>query len=110
MYNDGIKSLVQLLKDSGYQVFQDVARPSTPYPYLVYSFVSDKAMRRSNTVLEHHHLYQLSLFTAHDADDLVALTNVLDDHGVLYEPWASQSANENDDVITNFYTYITVLG
>lgn len=110
MYNDGIKSLVQLLKGAGYQMFQDVAKPNTPYPYLVYSFVSDRPVRRSNTVLEHHHLYQLSLFTAHDATDLMVLNTVLDAHGVLYEPWQSQANNENDDVITNFYSYITVLG
>lgn len=104
-----IKQISSLLKKAGYLVFQNKALSNTAYPYLVYSFVSERRKSASNSVYQHLYDYQLSLFTAGAESELSKLTQVLDDNGVLYERFSQTQGDDNDDTITNFYTYLEVI-
>lgn len=86
-------------------MFQDVAT-GTDYPYLVYTFVSDRAVRRSNKAISHVRQYSVSLYTTGTANDLTLVCAVLDQGSVPYQAFVSQAGSENDDVVTNFYTYV----
>lgn len=97
------------LKKAGFSVYQDKANINTPYPYLVYSFVSEKHHTASNQISIHFHSYQLSLFTTGSASELKKLTDVLDENGLAYERFQSTQGDENDDTVTNFFTYFEVL-
>lgn len=102
-----IKQLSELLKSAGYTVYQDIAI-GTRYPYCVYNFVSDSARRASNKAVTHVREYQLSLYSTEDATCLDKLTGLLDGAGVVYEPFVGVAGNENDDTVTNYYTYVHI--
>lgn len=102
---DNISAISQLIKDAGFKVYQDIA-PATEYPYCVYTFVDDRKKRLSNQVMAHVRQYQLSYFSTGDATDLDNLMRVLDDAHIQYEDFAGQPGQENDDTVTNYYTYL----
>lgn len=95
------------LKSSGLKVFRDKAPKNTAFPYLVYSSgnVSEVwgSSKSGATLCE----YQISLFTTGTEQELLPINRLLND--IPHQPWRSQQADENDDTITNFFTFVRVL-
>lgn len=95
------------IKSSGLPLFRDRAPKGEKLPYLVYSsgIVSEVwgASASQRTLCE----YQLSLFTYGTEKDLFPINRLLSD--IPHQPWSQQQGDENDDRITNFYTFVRVL-
>lgn len=100
------QDLRQALKSTKYQVFRDKAKKNTPYPYIVYSFISEEQKRASGRIYKSLPLYQVSLFTADTEMDIEPLKKSLDEAGFSFAPFMSIQGDENDDTITNFFTQV----
>ncbi|HFJ5144221.1 TPA: hypothetical protein ACGUXD_001061 [Enterococcus faecium] len=94
------------LKSTKLPVFRDKARLGTMYPYIVYSNVSNSKKMASGKVYKKLPYYQVSLFTAGTEQDLRVLEHALENAGILYTDFVGIQGDENDDTITNFYTYV----
>ncbi|MDT2850176.1 hypothetical protein P7H60_13560 [Vagococcus carniphilus] len=100
------KELSKLLKETGYPVFRDQSPDEKDYPYIVYSFVGENDKRASGKVLNHMPLYQVSLFTKGIEEDFRPIKNLLSKNTVGFSSMRSIPANENDNLITNFFIYV----
>ena len=87
------EKLKSTLKDTGFPVFRDKAKKGTDYPYIVYSSVNKGRKKASGKVFRRLPYYQISFFTDGDELDLLPLEKAME-------------ADENDDTITNFFTYV----
>lgn len=100
------EKLKATLKGTGYPVFRDKAKKGTDYSYIVYSIVSKGRKKASGKVFKRLPYYQISFFTDGDELDLLTLEKALEVANIPFSPFASQQGDENDDTITNFYTYV----
>ena len=50
--------------------------------------------------------YQISFYTTGTEKDLIALENALEEAGIPYTDFVGIQGDENDDTVTNFYTYV----
>lgn len=100
------EKLKATLKGTGFPVFRDKAKKGTDYPYVVYSIVSKSRKIASGKVFKRLPYYQISFFTDGDELDLLPLEKALEAATIPFAPFASQQGDENDDTITNFYSYV----
>lgn len=94
------------LKSVGVPVTRDKAEKGTDYPYIVYSNVSQGKKMASSKVHRRMPYYQISIYTTGTEKDLIALENALEEAGIPYTDFVGIQGDENDDTVTNFYTYV----
>lgn len=94
------------LKSVGVPVTRDKAEKGTDYPYIVYSNVSQGKKMASSKVHRRMPYYQISFYTTGTEKDLIALENALEEAGIPYTDFVGIQGDENDDTVTNFYTYV----
>ncbi|WP_342080491.1 hypothetical protein [Enterococcus faecalis] len=94
------------LKTVGVPVTRDKAEKGTDYPYIVYSNVSKGKKMASSKVHRRLPYYQISFFTTGTEKDLTDLENALENAGIPYADFVGIQGDENDDTVTNFYTYV----
>lgn len=97
------------LKKTNYPVFRNLAPKNIAFPYLVYSFVSESRKVVSGKTFKRLPYYQVSLFTTGTESDLAPIQKSFDEKGVKYSPFSATQGSENDDTVTNFYTYVRVV-
>ncbi|EIR4022254.1 hypothetical protein LWX94_002567 [Enterococcus faecalis] len=100
------KKLRTALKSVGVPVTRDKAEKGTDYPYIVYSNVSQGKKMASSKVHRRMPYYQISFYTTGTEKDLIALENALEEAGIPYTDFVGIQGDENDDTVTNFYTYV----
>ncbi|MBC2196306.1 hypothetical protein [Listeria booriae] len=98
-----------LLKQTGFKVYRDKAPVNTPYPYIVYTHAFEKDKRASNKRLGNIKTFQVSIFTTETEKEINKLTNILDASLVPYASFDSIQGDENDDTVTNYFTYVDVM-
>lgn len=98
-----------VLNSTDYPVFRDKSPKNTPFPYIVYSFVSESRKVVSGRTYKRLPYYQISLFTTGTENDLAPIQKVFDENNVRYSPFSATRGDENDDTVTNFYTYVRVI-
>lgn len=98
-----------VLNSTDYPVFRDKSPKNTPFPYIVYSFVSESRKVVSGRTYKRLPYYQISLFTTGTENDLAPIQKSFDESGVKYSPFNAIQGSENDDTVTNFYTYVRVV-
>ncbi|EAD0080278.1 hypothetical protein AWI85_05985 [Listeria monocytogenes] len=104
-----LEELRAVLKESGLPVFRDKATNNTPYPYIVYSFVSKKQKFASGKVLASMINYQISIYSNGTEQDIKLLDSPLKKNQIPYTAFMGVSGDENDETITNYFTYVDVL-
>lgn len=97
----------QRLKSLGLPVFRNKAPTGTPYPYFVYTFTNKNKVTASGQQLVFLPEYQVSLFTTGNESELKPFERVFKD--TPYATFSSQQGDENNDTVTNFYTFVRVL-
>lgn len=98
------QELRKRLKSTGLKVYRNKSPVGTPYPYIVYSYVSESRIFASSKEKVRLIQYQVSLFTKGTEKDLLPLESALRD--VPYTPFRGVLGDENDDTVTNFFTYV----
>lgn len=104
-----LNDLTDTLKKTKLPVFRDLAPKNTKYPYIVYSFVSKERKMASGLAYKRLTEYQISLFTEGTEKDLTVLETVLDDADIRYRSFSSFEVLENQNNVTNFFTFIKVV-
>ncbi|EAG8700720.1 hypothetical protein CHT76_08400 [Listeria monocytogenes] len=97
------------LKNTGLTVYRDLASKDAEYPYIVYTHAFEKDRRVSNKLIQNVKTFQVSFFTTGTEKDIDVLTKVLNEKNILYKPFGSLQGDENDTLVTNFFTYIDVI-
>lgn len=100
------QELRSILKSTGIDVYRDEAPSDAKPPYIIYEFVNEIHKRASNKVLVSMPLYQIAYITAGIEDELEVLKEKLDEKKVPYEQFEAIPFDENDDMITQFITYV----
>ncbi|TYV04637.1 hypothetical protein [Listeria monocytogenes] len=98
-----------LLKMTGVPVYRDLASKDANYPYIVYTHAFEKDKYSSNKLLRNIKTFQVSLFTTGTENDIKVLTTLLDENQVSYKSFSSLQGDENDNMVTNFFTYVDVI-
>lgn len=101
-----LDDLKTALKATNLPVTRDKAVKGTNYPYIIYSNISKSKKMASSKVHKRMPYYQVSLFTVGTEQDLSVLEHALENAGILYTDFVGIQGDENDDTITNFYTYV----
>lgn len=94
------------LKSTKLPVFRDKAAKGTDFPYIVYSNVSKSKKMASSKVYRRLPYYQVSLYTTGTEKDLFVLESAFEKAGILYADFVGIQGDENDDTVTNYYTYV----
>ncbi|MGC3014576.1 hypothetical protein ACPTH2_15955 [Enterococcus faecium] len=94
------------LKSTKLPVFRDKARLGTMYPYIVYSNVSNSKKMASGKVYKKLPYYQISFFTLGTEQDLAVIEEALQNAGIPYSDFTGIQGDENDDTVTNYFTYV----
>ncbi|EAC4521939.1 hypothetical protein AAU18_04445 [Listeria monocytogenes] len=98
-----------LLKRTGVPVYRDKAVNNDNYPFIVYTHAFEKDKRASNKLIRNIKTFQVSLFTTGTEEEIKVLTNIFNTYPVAYASFRSISGDENDDTVTNFFTYVEVM-
>ncbi|ECC0876435.1 hypothetical protein FM764_12360 [Listeria monocytogenes] len=98
-----------LLKRTGVPVYRDKAVNNDNYPFIVYTHAFEKDKRASNKLIRNIKTFQVSLFTTGTEEEIKVLTNIFNTYPVAYSSFRSISGDENDDTVTNFFTYVEVM-
>ncbi|EFR8994856.1 hypothetical protein H0276_001988 [Listeria monocytogenes] len=98
-----------LLKRTGIPIYRDKARNDEDYPFIVYTHAFEKDKRASNKLVRNIKTFQVSFFTTGTEEDINVLTNIFNAYPIGYAPFRSISGDENDDTVTNFFTYVEVI-
>lgn len=93
------------LKSTKLAVFRDKARLGTMYPYIVYSNVSNSKKWHPVKSIKITLLPSL-FFTLGTEQDLVVIEQALQNAGIPYSDFTGIQGDENDDTVTNYYTYV----
>ncbi|MFW3577787.1 hypothetical protein ACN9KL_05040 [Vagococcus fluvialis] len=104
-----VNQLTTVLKSTGLKVYRDKATSTASYPFIVYSFVSRGKKYASGRVYKRSSEYQISLFTTGTEKDLKVIEQSFESNNIRYLPFSSLQGDENDDTVTNFYTYVKVV-
>lgn len=104
-----MEKFLELLSETGYPFFRDVAPIDTPYPYLVYSLISESPVKASNGIFKRIRKYQLSLFTTGTEEDYEPIYNVFSKYKVPISSLSSILDSENEDTVLNLYTRVAVV-
>lgn len=104
-----LNELIDIIKSLGLPVYRNKAPKNTGYPYYVYSFVSNKEKKSSNQLFKSLPLYQISLFTNGIETDLNPIETIFNEYRIPFTSFQGIQGDENDDTITNFYTYVRVV-
>lgn len=94
------------LKSTKLPVFRDRAAKGTNFPYIVYSNVSKSKKMASSKVHRRLPYYQISFYTTGTEKDLAVLETALEEAAVPYADFVGIQGDENDDTVTNYYTYV----
>ncbi len=94
------------LKSTKLPVFRDKAAKGTDFPYIIYSNVSKSKKMASSKVHRRLPYYQVSLYTTGIEQDLKVLETALENVGIPYSDFTGIQGDENDDTVTNYYTYV----
>lgn len=100
------EQLKTALKSTGLPVTRDLAKKGTNYPYIVYSNVSKGKKMASSKVYKRLPYYQISFYTTGAEDDLASIENALEVAGIPYTDFVGTPGDENDETVTNYYTYV----
>nr|DAP17764.1 MAG TPA: tail completion protein [Caudoviricetes sp.] len=76
------------------------------YPYIVYSNVSNSKKMASGKVYKKLPYYQISFFTLGTERDLSVIEEALQNAGIPYSDFTGIQGDENDETVTNYYTYV----
>lgn len=98
------------MKSLGQPVYRDVAEKPSEYPYWVYSFTHTARVVASGGAQHTLYQYQVSLYTKGTEREIRPFMAKFGD--VPFSDFSGQPGNpsdENDTVVTNFYTYIEVI-
>lgn len=98
--------LIKALKSTKLPVFRDKAAKETNFPYIVYSNVSKSKKMASSKVHRRLPYYQISFYTIGTEKDLAVLETALEEAAVPYADFVGIQGDENDDTVTNYYTYV----
>lgn len=101
-----LSELVDIIKSLGLPVFRNKAPKNTKYPYYVFSFVGQTDKRASGRLYKSLPLYQISLFTTGTESDLVKIRKKFNEYQISFRGFQSIQGDENDETVTNFYTYV----
>ncbi|WP_373710323.1 MULTISPECIES: hypothetical protein [Jeotgalibaca] len=104
-----VQDLEEILNSTGLSWSRDKAPKKAKYPYLIYSFVSRSKYYASGKVFKRISSYQVSLFTDGTEQDLSVIEKKFESKGISYLPFNSIQGDENNDTITNFFTYVRVV-
>lgn len=107
--SNNFSSLNAALKSTPYKVYRDKAKKGTNFPYIVYTFVEKGKKSASSKVFRRLLQYQISLFTDGTEEDLKPLENALENADIPYTVFRGQQGDENDDTVTNFFTFVRVV-
>lgn len=100
------EQLKSALRSTKLPVFRDNAKLGTMYPYIVYSNVSKGKKMASSKVYRRSAYYQISFFTLGTEQDLIVIESELEHAGIPYKEFVGIQGDENDDIVTNYYTYV----
>lgn len=100
------QALIETLKSTGLPVTRDKAPKGTNYPYIVYSNVSQGKKYAGSKVFRKMPYYQISFFTTGTEEDLIVIESALEKAGIPYSDFTGIQGDENDDTVTNYYTYV----
>ncbi|EOS7907650.1 hypothetical protein EWY09_RS08780 [Enterococcus hirae] len=104
--SNNFNELIKALKSTKIPVFRDKATLGTVYPYIVYSNVSINKKMASGKVYKKMPYYQISFFTLGTEQDLVVIEQALEKVGIPYVDFVGIQGDENDETVTNYYTYV----
>lgn len=104
-----MEKFLELLNETSYPFFRDVAPIETPYPYLVYSLISETPVKASNGIFKRIRKYQLSLFTMGTEEDYEPIYEVFSKYKVPISALNSIPGSENDEIVLHLYTRVGVL-
>ncbi|HGF7382623.1 hypothetical protein HWD75_06945 [Enterococcus hirae] len=104
--SNNFNELIKALKSTKLPVFRDKATLGTVYPYIVYSNVSKSKKMASSKVHRRLSYYQVSLYTTGTEKDLSILELAFEKAGIPYADFVGIQGDENDDTVTNYYTYV----
>lgn len=97
------------MESTGLSVTRDKAGKGTEYPYIVYSSISKGKKTASSKTFKRMPYYQVSLFTDGTEDDLKILEAAFDEYGISYGEFTGIQGDENDDTVTNYFTYVRLI-
>lgn len=101
-----LSDLITILKSLNIPVFRNKAPAKTDYPYYVYSYVGQQDKRASGRIFKSLPLYQISLYTEGTEKDLEPIISKLNEYRIPFKGFQSMQGDENDETITNFYTFV----
>lgn len=104
--SSSFEELQKALESTGLSVHRDKAAKDTHYPYIVYSNVSKGKKMASSKIHRRLPYYQISFYTTGTEQDLKTLETELETAGILYSDFVGIQGDENDDTVTNYYTYV----
>lgn len=88
-------------------VYRDVAPRTAKYPYWIYTYTNTQRLVASTGTRLIVNEYQVSLYTKGVEDELLPFIKTFDD--VPFQPFRGIPGDENDETITDLYTYIEVI-
>lgn len=89
------------------KVWRDGAPRDAAYPYWIYTYTNTQRVIASNQTKQIIYEYQVSLFTLGTEKELLPFIKLFD--GTPFQDFRGLPGSENDDTVTNFYTYIEVV-
>ena len=101
-----LSELLTVVKSLGLPVYRNKAPKNTQYPYYVYSYVGQVDKMASGRLYKTLPLYQISLFTTGTESDLLPIRKKFDEYRISFRGFQSIQGDENDETVTNFYTYV----
>lgn len=101
------KEFIARLKSLGLPVYRNQAVDDAKYPYWIYTPTTDETLYASGQHIEYLNEYQVSLFTLGVEKELFPFRKEFKD--MPYRNFSSLPGDENDDTVTNFYTYVKVI-
>ena len=104
-----VNQLTTILNSTGLKVYRDKATSTAAYPFIVYSFVNRGKKYASGLVYKRLSEYQISLFSTGTEKELKVIEQVFENNNIRYLPFSSLQGDENDDTVTNFYTYVKMV-
>ena len=107
--SNNFENFRKALLSTGLSVSRDKAPKGSSYPYIVYSIASKGRKVASGKTFKRMPFYQVSLFTSGTELDIKVLETALEKFEIPYSAFQSIPGDENDETITNFYTYVRLV-
>lgn len=88
------------------KVFRDIPPDDQEYPYLIVEFSGERNDYASNKLAQTKTIYQLAYVTEGIEKELQTIKTALKENGILHEQFIPGPYKENDQLITQFITYV----